>query len=641
MKDSRMIEKALRQLGQSVQSLGSIKEQVMHRIEKQQSRDKPRVSQLRSFALVAGLLLFIGGIVSLTLPSETNKTRVSQVQPSVVADPAVLDDNLWAIPFIKGKTTFGALFIESKLPRPVLSPEKNAPKQPISGDELLKKYQIESNYQSVLNYLQSLRFDANWDSLTDSLIKQLGNRNYRTRAHATEQLLALPKLPIKKLQQAINSEDAEVSARAKHILESQKATMQIQRNKDQHRLTLAVLETIEKNDIQGLAPMLIRLLSSMGDSEFRQRATEVIVNSVGVKDVVFLRRCLQSKDEFSQISAIRGLGRLNALSVKELRAITESPKPLIALTAIRALAEKGDNSVFDTLLRFMNHEETLARTKATQLLRGWTKQTFQFNPFLPTNKQRLAISKWQAWIAANGKTFQSKLPRLLGALPEDLSQGLLVYYSFDNDQPSQLYDSSGNYFHGMVHHRHEYRPGISGNALWVTGKGDMGYQGGHARFPFLDLTSKPEFTIALWVNEQSMSNQHGEAYIVLGTDRGVGFEDSIGISHFNQELIFRVGDGLIRIPYDHKDRDQWVHYALSFSKGILSAYKQGQLVGQTKAKVKVVGKLAALGRHWWHHGQATSTRFVGGFDEVRIYERALSGELIQLLRNISKKTLHK
>jgi hypothetical protein len=44
-----------------------------------------------------------------------------------------------------------------------------------------------------------------------------------------------------------------------------------------------------------------------------------------------------------------------------------------------------------------------------------------------------------------------------------------------------------------------------------------------------------------------------------------------------------------------------------------------------------VGKHSALGRHWWHHGAATSTRFLGAFDELRIYQRALSASQIAML----------
>ena len=94
---------------------------------------------------------------------------------------------------------------------------------------------------------------------------------------------------------------------------------------------------------------------------------------------------------------------------------------------------------------------------------------------------------------------------------------------------------------------------------------------------------------------------------------------------------------MVQIPFDQADRNRWVHYALTFQDGRLRAYKDGRLVGEAKGRVVVVGKQAALGRHWWHHGAATSTRFIGAFDELRIYQRALSPSQVELLHASSER----
>jgi hypothetical protein len=96
-------------------------------------------------------------------------------------------------------------------------------------------------------------------------------------------------------------------------------------------------------------------------------------------------------------------------------------------------------------------------------------------------------------------------------------------------------------------------------------------------------------------------------------------------------MFYRVGGAFVRTPFDPKDRNRWVHYALTYQDGRIRAYKNGRPVGEAKGPVMVVGKQAALGRHWWGHGEATSTRFIGVFDELRIYRRALSPSQVELL----------
>jgi len=46
---------------------------------------------------------------------------------------------------------------------------------------------------------------------------------------------------------------------------------------------------------------------------------------------------------------------------------------------------------------------------------------------------------------------------------------------------------------------------------------------------------------------------------------------------------------------------------------------------------------AALGKHWWADNAAgSSTRLIGSFDDVRIYDRALSAAEVQELYNLGQ-----
>jgi Concanavalin A-like lectin/glucanases superfamily len=98
-----------------------------------------------------------------------------------------------------------------------------------------------------------------------------------------------------------------------------------------------------------------------------------------------------------------------------------------------------------------------------------------------------------------------------------------------------------------------------------------------------------------------------------------------------------VGGAIVQTPFDKADRNRWTHYALTYQVGRIQGFKNGQLVGEAKGRVVVVGKEAALDRHWWHHGAVTSSRFIGAFDDLRIYQRALTPSQIKLLPDSSKR----
>jgi hypothetical protein len=75
---------------------------------------------------------------------------------------------------------------------------------------------------------------------------------------------------------------------------------------------------------------------------------------------------------------------------------------------------------------------------------------------------------------------------------------------------------------------------------------------------------------------------------------------------------------------------------MTFRDGELHAYKDGERVGNTPARIWVPGRKAALARHWWGDGEGTSTRFQGAMDDVRIYDRALTAEQVRMLKDVTK-----
>ena len=206
-----------------------------------------------------------------------------------------------------------------------------------------------------------------------------------------------------------------------------------------------------------------------------------------------------------------------------------------------------------------------------------------------------------------------------------LNDGLVAYWSFNN---CDARDDSGNGYDGVLHGNLECVQGIQGNALKFHGGGSWDASGDHVLIPSIDFASMSEFSVCLWVNEEgdSPSDNGNEAYISFGDHHG-GW---LGIAHLWDNLEFSVGSKLatsvtpLSVPFDYSDRNKNIPYCLVYKGGSLKAYKNAVLLGEKTQYVDVANGNSALARHWWSNGSATSTRFIGTLDEVRIYNRALS-----------------
>ena len=72
-----------------------------------------------------------------------------------------------------------------------------------------------------------------------------------------------------------------------------------------------------------------------------------------------------------------------------------------------------------------------------------------------------------------------------------------------------------------------------------------------------------------------------------------------------------------------------------YKDGLLSAYKNGVLLGSINQKLMIYSSGGFIAFHEWGGPYAgSSTRFSGAIDELRIYKRALSLQEIQQLYNL-------
>ncbi len=210
---------------------------------------------------------------------------------------------------------------------------------------------------------------------------------------------------------------------------------------------------------------------------------------------------------------------------------------------------------------------------------------------------------------------------------EDIpTDGLVAYYPFNGNAN----DESGNGNHATPCNSYQYEDGIVGGCISVEGQGFCVNSGGHVMLPQFDFDVSSGVTLFLWVKALGLSHSHGETYINFG-DYTV---DEFYILQDPTNIYFQYHGTSVTVPYLEEYTGNWVMYALTCgSDGQMKAYINGTLVGEETISYdgQINTSKAALGRHWFYNDGSTSTRFKGSFDEVRIFNRALTGQEVRAL----------
>jgi hypothetical protein len=216
-----------------------------------------------------------------------------------------------------------------------------------------------------------------------------------------------------------------------------------------------------------------------------------------------------------------------------------------------------------------------------------------------------------------------------------LNSGLILHYTFDDCDAT---DSSPAGNHGTLMNSPGCGEGVIGDALEVRGSGHVGSAGDHVLLPTIDFMNMDEFTISLWVRYDGLTTRHGESFIRFGAAfygvLEIGCHQRAPDDEYHLKYCVgetRDGQEALYVPWDPNDTGRFVLFSMTYQEGVLRAFKDGGLIGELEQAVIVDGPYAALARHWWNQGGATSTRLNGAFDDVRIYNRALTSDEIQRL----------
>lgn len=95
------------------------------------------------------------------------------------------------------------------------------------------------------------------------------------------------------------------------------------------------------------------------------------------------------------------------------------------------LARRNNRKAIPVLIDNLSHSNRQIRIQSTQILRGWTRMNFGFDPYQEPRTQTSKIDKWRSWSVHQSLDARLVEDFRLEVLPEDMSHGLLVHYSFD------------------------------------------------------------------------------------------------------------------------------------------------------------------------------------------------------------------
>lgn len=203
-------------------------------------------------------------------------------------------------------------------------------------------------------------------------------------------------------------------------------------------------------------------------------------------------------------------------------------------------------------------------------------------------------------------------------------KGLVVYYALEGD----VTDSSLNGNNGSSYGTVAYQHAKICDGVQLNGNGYLKVPDGN------DLDLKDALTVMAWIHPDSLSiSGHDNLYSLLSKDANYEFH-----VQRNGSLYWWWGNGSFSTGTGVIPVQAWSHIAFVYSKsaGTMQIFVNGQLVASHSYSASLpvnsspflIGADIATGG-----GELANRRFYGSIDEVRIYDRALTGQQIAILKN--------
>jgi HEAT repeat protein len=295
-----------------------------------------------------------------------------------------------------------------------------------ADEDLLKSNQVETDAAGLAAFFRKRSLSDRDHQHLQDLVRQLGDRVYRKRKQATEELVRLGTAAMRYLEPAQKDEDKEIAWRATACI------ARIQRGPGTG-LPIAAARVLVKRAPGDAVKVLLTYAPSADDDDVEE-AVLAGLSALAVRDVkldLALTAALHDASQARRGAAAFVLGRVGlAEDCRAVRKLLEDRDPRVRFRAAQGLVHAKDKAAVPVLLDLLDLEkEDGLRVKAEEFLRQLAlDQSPSRSVTEPSAEDRKkALAAWKNWWQSHGAKVN------LGVLHQDGGQlGLTVICEFDS-----------------------------------------------------------------------------------------------------------------------------------------------------------------------------------------------------------------
>ncbi|MFB6318909.1 LamG-like jellyroll fold domain-containing protein [Saccharicrinis sp. FJH54] len=225
---------------------------------------------------------------------------------------------------------------------------------------------------------------------------------------------------------------------------------------------------------------------------------------------------------------------------------------------------------------------------------------------------------------------------------QNINDGLILHYTFENITGATVTDDSGNGHDGTLQGSAVVYTGKTGNGVFCNKNGD------YIEAPDNINAGMTSFTFATWV--KLLLRQDATRFFDWGTgtegsNNFIAFIPSYGSNDGYMNLRFRPASGTaINIMSNEKcPTSAWAHVAVTYnwngSKGTATMYLNGNVVASTSnLSYNISSWLGSTTDNYFGFSRWAQdvNGFKGIFDDIRVYNRALDNQEILMLTGLDE-----
>lgn len=291
---------------------------------------------------------------------------------------------------------------------------------------ILRQQGAEPDRESASKLLRDLQPSDKQRERIAALITQLGSDEYRERESANDELMRMPRPPLRELKEAAKSEDAEVRQRAERILaRADESSTSV--------VVFAACRVIARKKLTGLAQDLLGGAVEADSEPARAAVRLAMMATAGPDDVPALLEALKAGHIETRIAAIWGLTAARgpaAIEAIEPLLADEKQPPALRLAAAEAMAFHRRQSAADALVDLLDTESAHIRAKAALLLRAVSGKQLDFTADGPADERARQRAEWVEWLKGDGRLVA--VPGEPQARWADLFDHYLIYGSHES-----------------------------------------------------------------------------------------------------------------------------------------------------------------------------------------------------------------